>query len=87
MKHYVEFNANRNKDFRCNDNIIDDPVEMCSMAKNFYETKFTDHLPDSSRTERKAYDLDFKLEDDSNANLPQQFTSTYQNLKALHRIT
>jgi hypothetical protein len=67
--------------FKCNNNIIVDPVEMCSIAKSHYEAQFANHPPDHSEIENEAEKLDFEIENDLKNNPPPPIIINFLDLK------
>ena len=67
--------------FRCNNNIIVDPVEMCSTAKSHYEAQFASHPPDHSEIETEAENLDREIENVLKNNPPPSIIINYFDLK------
>jgi hypothetical protein len=67
--------------FKCNNNIIVDPVEMCSIAKNYYETQFASHPLSHSKIETEAADLDIEIDNVLKNNPPESIVINYLDLK------
>ena len=67
--------------FRCDNNIIADPVEMCSIAKSHYEAQFSSHPPDHSEIEAEAENLDLEIGNVLKNNPPPSIIINYLDLK------
>ncbi|CAF1660001.1 unnamed protein product [Adineta ricciae] len=67
--------------FVCNNNIITDPIEMCSMAKDHYEVQFANHPPDHSEIEKEAEYINAEIENDLIRNPPPPIIINFLDLK------
>ena len=67
--------------FKCNNNIIVDPAEMCSIAMTHYEAQFASHPLEHSEIEAEADKLDLAIENAQNNNPPSPITINFSDLK------
>jgi hypothetical protein len=67
--------------FICNNNIVTDPIEMCSIAKSHYEAQFASHPPDHSEIEAEAENLNLEIENLLKIKKPLPIVINYADLK------
>ncbi|CAF2239824.1 unnamed protein product, partial [Rotaria magnacalcarata] len=69
------------EDFLANNNIVSTPVDICEMARTYYEEQFPRHHQTQSEIETEANLVDFKLEETLKKKPPITIIITYHQLR------